>query len=115
MILAQCDDKAFGSMTFPIMFVRPGVLPDRCRPQGNHGTHVGMDARGAQQLMRIRDRTVTMSPVSTGGTVHRLGRKRLCAIEGPEGMARQQHHRFQGLTTLEWPTAALAHGAKPLG
>jgi hypothetical protein len=62
-VLAQCDDKPFGSIAFAIIFVRPIVFPDRFRHQGNHGTHVWMDDRCAQQLMRIRDRTITMHRV----------------------------------------------------
>ena len=65
MVLAQFDDKAFGGVAFTIIFVRPIILPDRFRHQGNHGTHVGMDDRCAQHLMRIRDRTVTMHRVQT--------------------------------------------------
>jgi hypothetical protein len=57
-------------------------LPDRFRPQGNHGTHVWVDDRGAQQLMRLCDRTVTMHRVQTRGTVNGRGGKIPCAIEG---------------------------------
>ena len=58
-VLAQCDDKPFGSIAFAIIFVRPIVFPDRFRPQGKHGTHGWMDERCAQPVMRRRDRTVT--------------------------------------------------------
>ena len=79
---AQFDDKPFGGITFTIIFVRPIVLSDRFRHQGNHGTHVGMDDRGAQHLMRIRDRTVTMHRMQTRGTVNAGGGKIPRAIEG---------------------------------
>ena len=81
-VLTQFDDKAFGGITFTIIFVCPIVLPDRFRHQGNHGTHVGMDERGAQHLMRIRDRPVAVDLVQTRCTVHRLGGKIPRAIEG---------------------------------
>jgi hypothetical protein len=94
-ILAQCDHKAFGGMTFTIIVVRPIVLPDRFRHQGHHGTHVGMDACGAQHLRRIRDRTVALHRVHTRGAVHGRGGKIPRAIEGEEGVAIKKHPLFQ--------------------
>ena len=59
-ILAQFDHKAFGGIAFTIIFGRPIVVPDRFGHEWNHGTHVWMDDRRAQHLMRIRDRTVAV-------------------------------------------------------
>ena len=74
-ILAQFDDKSFGGIPFTIIFARPIMLPDRFRHEGNHRTHIWMDDRCTQHLMRIRDRTVAMDLVQTRGTVNRLGGK----------------------------------------
>jgi hypothetical protein len=114
-VLAPCDDKPFGSMAFAIMFVRPSVFPDRFRHQGNHGTHVWMDERCAQPLMRLRDRTVTMHRVQAGGTVHGRGGKLPRAIACEAVVAIEKHHLFKRLATLELPKAALEHGTEPLG
>ena len=62
---AEFDDKPFGGMPFTIIFVRPIMLPDRFRHQWNHGTHVWMDDRCAQHLMRIRDRPVAVNSLQT--------------------------------------------------
>ena len=115
MVLAQFDDKSFGGIAFTIIFVCPIVLPDRFRHQGNHSTHVGMDDRGAQHLMRIRDRTVTMHRVQTRGTVNGRGGKIPRAIEGQEVVALEKQHLFKRLATLELSKDALEHGAEPLG
>ena len=114
-VLAQLNDKAFGSIPFTIIFVHPIILPDRFRHQGNHGTHVGMDERGTQQLMRIRDRTVPMHRVQTRGTVNGRGGKIPRAIEGQEVVAIEKHHLFKCLATLELSQDALEHWAEPLG
>lgn len=114
-VLAQCDNQACGGMAFTIIVVRPIVLPDRFRHQGNHGTPVGMDERGAHHLRRIGDRTVAMHRVHTRGTVNGRGGTIPRAIEGSEVVAIKKHHLFQRLATLEWPKDALEHRAEPLG
>src|SRR5258705_3691864 len=114
-VLAQFDDKPFGGIAFAIIFVRPVVLPDRFRHQGNHGTHVWMDDRGPQHLMRIRDRTVTMPRVQTRGTVNGWGGKIPRAIEGQEVVAIENPHLFKRLATLELSKDAREHWAEPLG
>src|SRR5215475_1732237 len=114
-ILAQFDDKPFGSITFAIIFVRAILLPDRFRHQGNHGTHVGMDDRCAQHLMRIRHRTVAMYLVQTRGTVNGRGGKIPRAIEGQKVGIIEKRQRFQRLAALELPKDALEHRAEPLG
>ena len=82
MVLAQLGNETFGSVTFTIIFIRPIVLPDRFRHQRNHGTHLWMNNRRAQHLMRIRDRPVPMHRVQTRGTVNGRGGKISCAIKG---------------------------------
>ena len=115
MVLAQFDDEPFGGIAFTIIFVRPIVLPDRFRHQGDHRTHVGMDDRGAQHLMRIRDRTVPMPRVQTRGTGNGRGGKIPRAIEGQKVVAIEKHHLFKRLATLELSKDALEHWAEPLG
>jgi hypothetical protein len=114
-VLAQFDDKPFGGIACTSIFVRPIVLSKRFRPQGNHGTHVGMDERGAQHLMRRRDRTVTRPRAQTRGPVQARGGKIPRAIEGSEVVTIETPHRCKRLATLAVPKDALEDWAEPLG
>jgi hypothetical protein len=97
--LAQLDDQPCGGIPCTILFVRAIVLPERFRPQGNHGTPVWMEERGAHQLMRIRDRTVPRHCGPTRGTVHGRGGKISRAIAGAEVVAIEPHPRCKRLAT----------------
>src|SRR5215510_3588164 len=64
-VLTQLGHKSFGRSAFTIIFVRPVVLHDGLWHQGNHFTPVWMNNCSAQQLMKIRDRTMTVDFVQT--------------------------------------------------
>src|SRR5438876_421619 len=53
MVLTQLGHKAFGSIPFTIILVRPITVHNRLRHERNDGSLVRMDDRGAQHLMRI--------------------------------------------------------------
>src|SRR5437588_693726 len=105
-VLAQLGNKAFGGVTFTIILVRPIMLHDRFGHERNHFTHVRMDDRCAQHLMRIRDRPIAMHLVQTRGTVNSRRGKIPRAIEGQEVVALEKYHRFQRLAALELPRDA---------
>src|SRR5215471_1176109 len=65
MSLAQLGHKAFGSIPFAIILVRPIAIDNRLRHERNDGPLVRMDDRGAQHLMRIGDGPVAVHPVYT--------------------------------------------------
>ena len=75
MVLAQLGHKPFGGIPFTIIFVQPIGLHDRFRHQGNHGTQVRMNNRGAQHLMKIGDGPIAVDFLQTRGTVNGLGGK----------------------------------------
>ena len=81
-VLTQLDQEAFGGIPFTIIFVRAILLHNRFGHQWNHFTLVRMDNRGAQHLVIIRDRPVSVDLVQTRRTVNRLGGNIACAIEG---------------------------------
>src|SRR5215510_11802770 len=115
MILAQLGHKPFGGIPFTIVFIRAIAVHNRLGHEWNDGPLVRMDKRGAQHLMRIGDGPIAVAPLSTRGTVNRLGRKILRTIQGQEIMAIQKRHRFQRLAALKLPKDALKDRAEPLG
>ena len=80
-VLAQLRNKPFGGIAFAIIFLRSILFHDRFRHQRNHCTHVRMNDRRAQHLMRIGDRPVAVDFLQTRCTVNRLGGKIPRAIE----------------------------------
>jgi hypothetical protein len=115
MILAQLGHQALGGMTCAIILVRPITVDHRRRHERHDGPLVRMDDRSAQHLVRIGDGPVAVPPVSTGGTVNRLGRKILWAIQGQERMAIQERQRCKRLAALELPKDAREDRAEPRG
>ena len=115
MILAQLGKEAFGGIPFAIILGRPITVDNRLRHARNDGPLVRMDDRSAQHRVRRGDGPVAGHPVSTGGTVHRLGRKILGAIHGHKRMAIQERQRFKRLAALQLPKDARADRAEPRG
>src|SRR5215218_6495060 len=106
MSLAQLGHKAFGGIAVASIFVRAIVVRNRFGHERNDGPLVRMDDRGAHRLMRIGYRPIAVASASTGGAVHRLGRKIPCAIQSQEIRASKPWHRFQRLAALELPKDA---------
>ena len=115
MILTPLGHKAFGGMAFAIIFVHAIVVRHRLGHERNDGPLVRMDDRSAHHLMGRGDGPVAVDPVSTGGAVHRLGRKIPRTIKGQEIMAIKKCHRLKRLATLELPKDAREHWAEPRG
>jgi hypothetical protein len=113
--LAPLGPKALGGMAFASILGRSIIGVQRLRHERQNSPLVRREARGAQHLMRLGDGPMAVHPMSTRGTVHGLGRKRLCAIKSPEGMAIKKRQRFPGLATLALAQEALEHRAEPLG
>ena len=63
MILTQPGHKAFGRITFAIIFVRAIAVPNRLGHERNDSPLVRMDERGAQHLMRIGDGPIAVDPL----------------------------------------------------
>ena len=89
-VLAQLGPQAFGGMPFTIIFGWASAVHKRRGHERHAGSLGWLDERGAQQRMRIGDSPVAVPPVQTGGTLDRLGRQILCAIQGQEIMASQE-------------------------
>jgi hypothetical protein len=91
------------------MFQRARPSRIRFGHQRNHGTHVGMDNRCAQHLVRARHRPVAVDLGQTRGTVHRLGGKIPRAIKSQQRVAIKERHRFQRLAALLLPKDTREH------
>jgi hypothetical protein len=114
-LLAQLGHKALGGMPCASILGRPITVDHRLRPERQDGPLGRRDARSAPHLVRRGEGSVAVPPVSTGGTVHRLGRKIRCAIQGHERMAIQERPRCQRLAALQVPKDAREDRAEPLG
>src|SRR5262249_6508708 len=82
MILAQLGYKVLGGIPFAIILIRSITVHNRLRHERNDGPLAWMDDRSAEHLMRIGDGPVAVHSVYTRGTVNRLRRKILRAIQG---------------------------------
>src|SRR5262249_31635037 len=103
MILAPLGYKALGGIPCAIILIRSITVHNRLRHERHDGPLVWMDERSAEHLMRIGDGPVAVPSVYTRGTVNRLRRTILRAIQGQEVRAIQKCHRFQRLAALHLP------------
>ena len=111
-ILASLRDEAFGGMALTIVFLSTILFDNGSGHQGNHFTPVRMHEGGAQHLMRIGDRPVTVMLFETRRTMNLCGGKIPSAIEGEQITAFEKHHLFKRFAALKAPKDGLERWPK---
>src|SRR5467141_3487879 len=94
-------------MTLTIVLLGAIVFDTRFGPQGHHFTPVRMHECGAQHLMRIGHRPVTVLLFETRRTMNLCGGKIPSASEGEPITAFEKHHLFKRFAALQLPQDGL--------